>query len=462
MDPRPRAHQDAHARRPSAAGVRHAHGCLLRAPQRRRGARERAHARWSRPAAARLPDRAAASAFPRRDARVPARDLAQRLRLHRRGAPAPGRHAVPEDARAHEHRLGRRDTRALPAQRGAGPRVLEPAHAVRRGALDTRSGALELAAQHPRASGTPAGHPPLDAFLGLPLIIGEDLVGMIGLANRPGGYHEELLERLEPLVATCSTMVRSIRIARQREREHEQRLELEARLHQAQRLESLGLLAGGIAHDFNNLLTGILGRCELASARLEPDSAERVHLERATEGAERAAELVRQLLVYAGKAPRESSRVDLSELASEMRRLLEVSLPPRCTLEVELARGLSPVHADAAQLRQLLMNLVLNAGESTGERGGRVRLVTGERTWTAAELRELDPAGSLPNGLYVHVDVEDEGCGMDAATRARIFEPFFTTKFTGLGLGLGLSAALGIVRSHGGAIQCTSEPGRGT
>ncbi len=285
---------------------------------------------------------------------------------------------------------------------------------------------------------------------------------MIGLANRPGGYHEELLERLEPLVATCSTMVRSIRIARQREREHEQRLELEARLHQAQRLESLGLLAGGIAHDFNNLLTGILGRCELASARLEPDSAERVHLERATEGAERAAELVRQLLVYAGKAPRESSRVDLSELASEMRRLLEVSLPPRCTLEVELARGLSPVHADAAQLRQLLMNLVLNAGESTGERGGRVRLVTGERTWTAAELRELDPAGSLPNGLYVHVDVEDEGCGMDAATRARIFEPFFTTKFTGLGLGLGLSAALGIVRSHGGAIQCTSEPGRGT
>jgi PAS domain S-box-containing protein len=300
----------------------------------------------------------------------------------------------------------------------------------------------------------------LESFLGLPLFIGEDLVGMVGLANRPGGFDARLLERLEPLVATCSTMVRSIRLARQREQEQAQRRELETRLAQAQRLESLGLLAGGIAHDFNNLLTGILGRCELASAELAPHSAEREHVERATEGAERAAELVHQLLVYAGKAPREPSRVDLSELAGEMRRLLEVSLPRRCTLVFELGRALLPVHADASQLRQLLMNLVLNAGEAMGERGGRVLVATGQRLWKAAELREFDPACELLAGTYIHVDVEDEGCGMDAATRARIFEPFFTTKFTGRGLGL--SAALGIVRSHGGAVQCTSELGRGT
>ncbi len=312
----------------------------------------------------------------------------------------------------------------------------------------------------PRRGGTPDGHPPLVAFLGLPLFFGDEMIGMIGIANRNGGYDEALIQWLEPLTATCSGLVHSRRLARQKELSNAQQRELETQLQQAQKLESLGLLAGGIAHDFNNLLTSILGRAELALLELAKGSGAYEHIERAVEGAQRAGELVNQMLAYAGKVRRGAESLDLSVVAEDMRRLLEVSMQKRCTLRAEYSTRLPRVLADAAQLRQVLMNLVINAGEATSERGGHVVIRTGCEDYDAEMLRDFDPLTPLVPGQYVYIEVEDDGSGMDAATQARIFEPFFTTKFSGRGLGL--SAVLGIVRNHGGSLRCTSTLGVGT
>ncbi|MEQ1633459.1 MAG: PAS domain-containing protein [Planctomycetota bacterium] len=312
----------------------------------------------------------------------------------------------------------------------------------------------------PRRGGTPDGHPPLASFLGLPLFLGDDMVGMIGMANREGGYDEALVARLEPLIATCSSLLHAHQLQRQKEQSRAQQHELEVQLQQAQKLESLGLLAGGIAHDFNNLLTGIMGRAEFALSTLREGSEAHEHIARAVEGAQRAGELVNQMLAYAGKVRRGAEPLEVSVIAQEMHRLLEVSMPKRCTLRTEFARDLPRVHADAAQLRQVLMNLVINAGEAVAERGDRVVIRTGVSSCDDAQLREFDPTMQLSEGQYVHIEVEDNGVGMDRATQGRIFEPFFTTKFTGRGLGL--SAVLGIVRNHGGSIRCISELGVGT
>ena len=246
----------------------------------------------------------------------------------------------------------------------------------------------------------------------------------------------------------------------QRRRAEVERKEIEARMQHAQRLESLGVLAGGIAHDFNNLLTGILGYADLAQMELPAGSPARELIGSALTGAQRAAELTRQMLAYSGRGKFVVQPLDISRVIEEMGHLLQVSISKRCTLRYEFAPGLPAVEADAAQLRQIIMNLITNASEAIGDRPGSITVRTGLRFCDRAWLAGTYVDEGLPEGQYVYIEVSDTGLGMSEATRARIFDPFFTTKATGRGLGL--SAVLGIVRGHHGALTVRSEPGMGT
>ncbi|HEU4588586.1 MAG TPA: CHASE domain-containing protein [Gemmatimonadales bacterium] len=229
-------------------------------------------------------------------------------------------------------------------------------------------------------------------------------------------------------------------------------------LQQAQKLESIGVLAGGIAHDFNNLLTGITGNVSLAASTLPPDDAARPMLDDALRASERAASLTAQLLAYAGKGRFFLQSVDLRSLVDELVPLIRATISRKVAVRLDLAPDCPTVRGDASQLQQLLMNLIINGAEAIGDAVGTVTVrvrgeVLGERP---AEFA----VENLAAGLYARIEVEDTGCGMDQATLAQIFDPFFTTKFTGRGLGL--AAALGIVRGHRGAIGIRTTPGHGS
>ncbi len=239
-----------------------------------------------------------------------------------------------------------------------------------------------------------------------------------------------------------------------------ERERFESRLQETQKLESLGVLAGGIAHDFNNLLTSILGNANLARLDLPPQSPADGALEQIERTSLRAADLCRQMLAYAGKGRFVVQPVNVSQLVQDTTHLLQVSISKKAVLKLDLTPGLAPVMADASQLRQIVMNLVINASEAIGDRSGVIALHTGMMRAERRQLEEYHSAANLPEGDYVFIEVSDTGCGMTADVRARIFEPFFTTKFTGRGLGL--AAALGIVRGHRGGLKVYSEPGKGT
>jgi PAS domain S-box-containing protein len=236
----------------------------------------------------------------------------------------------------------------------------------------------------------------------------------------------------------------------------------EEALRQSQKLESIGVLAGGIAHDFNNLLTGIMGNAGLARRAVLGGHKERAAnlLQDVLKASERAADLTRQLLAYAGKGQFVIQAVDLSKLVTEVSTLIRASISKKITLVMDIPDECPPIEGDRTQLQQLVMNLVINGGEAIGEAPGTLTLRIRTEHFTERRQRIRTQGFPLFAGDYVRVDVTDTGAGMDKETRKRIFEPFFTTKF--LGRGLGLSAALGIVRGHRGAIGVTSEPEKGT
>lgn len=235
---------------------------------------------------------------------------------------------------------------------------------------------------------------------------------------------------------------------------------LERRLQQAQKLESLSVLAGGIAHDFNNLLTVVLGHAELALNEISPMSPAHGSLTEITAAARRAADLSLQMLAYTGKTVITPERVGLSELVGEMAHLLKTAIPKKVNLTLNLEPGLPPIQADPTQIRQIVMSLILNASEALGSRGGAIAVSVGVTRRDEEFLRNTELHDDLPPGLYVSLKVTDTGTGMDENTRSRIFEPFFSTKFPGRGLGL--AAVLGIVRAHRGTIKVGSEPGKGS
>jgi PAS domain S-box-containing protein len=256
------------------------------------------------------------------------------------------------------------------------------------------------------------------------------------------------------------SLVASSRDITERRRAEQERAALGRKLQQTQKLESLGVLAGGIAHDFNNLLTGILGNANLARVESPAGSPALPYLDQIEQICLRAAELCKQMLAYAGKGRFVVEGLDLNRVVADVTHLLQVSISKAAVLKFGLTPRLPPVRADASQLRQVVMNLVINASEAVGDKGGVITLSTGVVRADRDYLRDalLDP--DLPAGDYVALVVSDDGPGMTEEVRAKIFDPFFTTKFTGRGLGL--AAVQGIVRGHKGALKVSSESGRGT
>jgi two-component system, cell cycle sensor histidine kinase and response regulator CckA len=237
----------------------------------------------------------------------------------------------------------------------------------------------------------------------------------------------------------------------------EERQKLQLKMLEAQKLESLGVLAGGIAHDFNNLLTVIMGNTSLAR---EAPEAVRDALDQIEVASQRAADLCRQMLAYAGKSRFNIEHIDLNDVVSDTVQLLKLSISKSATLDFVFCPKPLPIDADASQIRQVVMNLVINASEALGGGNGTIRVSTTQLTATRQILREARLGQDLPPGEYVAFEIEDNGCGMSAETLARIFDPFFTTKFTGRGLGL--AAVVGVVRAHRGALFVKSSLGRGT
>jgi PAS domain S-box-containing protein len=228
---------------------------------------------------------------------------------------------------------------------------------------------------------------------------------------------------------------------------------LEQKLQEADKFDSIAVLAGGVAHDFNNLLVGIMGNVSLALDILPESSSVRGMLEDAVIASERAALLTRQLLAYAGKGQFKLEKLDISRMVRDTRQLIRAKIPSHVDLKLLLDDHIPAVQADVAQIQQVVMNLVINAAESIdATRPGQVRVYT--------STYEGPVTDDQASGCYVSLKVEDEGSGMPPETVSRIFEPFFTTKFTGRGLGL--AAVQGIVRSHKGSLHVESLPGKGS
>ena len=240
----------------------------------------------------------------------------------------------------------------------------------------------------------------------------------------------------------------------------QERLGLERQMLHVQKLESLGVMSGGIAHDFNNLLQVVLGNLDLSLMILPEGTTVRHNLEQAVIATVRASELSGMMLAYSGKGILATEQLSLSDLVLANATVLSAASDKSATLTLSLDHSLPPVQADATQLLQVVMNLVRNSSEAIDDASGSITLATGVGEFDQTSLNASKLEEKLPAGRYVWVEVSDTGCGMDEATQYKIFDPFFSTKFTGRGLGM--SAALGIMRAHQGAIMLKSCPCAGT
>ena len=290
----------------------------------------------------------------------------------------------------------------------------------------------------------------ITSLLDSPIRVGGRLAGVLCLEHRgPQRLWQASETTFAAAVSDLATQALLLR----------DRRKLEDDLHQARQLESLGVLAGGIAHDFNNLLVGVLGGAEIALEHLDDAQRIRPHLVTIRQSALRASELCSQMLAYAGKGRFQLEATDLAKVAGSIVEVIRPTLPPGIDLVFERGSNLPAVQMDVTQIRQIVLNLLTNAVESLDGHSGRVRLRVKRREMDSRDLALFSHKALEPK-TYVLLEVEDNGCGMDEATRDRIFEPFFTTKLTGRGLGL--AATLGVVQNHGGGIAIHSRPGHGT
>jgi len=242
-----------------------------------------------------------------------------------------------------------------------------------------------------------------------------------------------------------------------RKKADDEKLVLEQQFQQAQKLESLGVLAGGIAHDFNNILAIIIGYCALI--KMDYENAE-THIPAIETAAGRAAELCRQMLAYAGKATLSRAQVDMRMLLDEMIVMLKSTISKNVLIKSELSIDIPMITGDESQLRQVVMNLIINASEAIGDVQGDIQVSLAISAIKAGQSDKDYLGKIIPAGHYLCLEVSDTGCGMDDETKRKIFEPFYSTKFSGRGLGM--SVVLGIITAHSGALQLTSQPGQGT
>ena len=297
----------------------------------------------------------------------------------------------------------------------------------------------------------PAGHPVIDSFLGVPMMVANAVIGMVAVANRPGGFADRQQNDIEVLANTAAL---ALRMARSEER----RLEVEAQLHHAQKMEAVGRLAGGIAHDFNNVLAAIAGNAELAS--LEPALPTEVaaNLSEISNATFKAADLTRRLLAFSRRQPLSLRLVDLNRVLANLETMLRRLIGKGIELTIRPADNAGIVRVDGSQIEQAIINLAINARDAM-PRGGRLIIETAD-VRLDEEYAAINP-GAAP-GDYVMLTVSDTGCGMTDAVKSHVFEPFFTTKGATDGTGLGLATCYAVVKQSGGSIWLYSEIGIGT
>jgi PAS domain S-box-containing protein len=252
----------------------------------------------------------------------------------------------------------------------------------------------------------------------------------------------------------------NVRNINERKKAEQESAELTGQLQQAQKMESIGVLAGGIAHDFNNLLVGVMGNAELAMLDVPLHSETHHYLQQIFRASCRGADLVGQMLAYSGQGRFAMGEQNINILILDVSELLGAAIGKQVQLEQKLMENLPFVYGDKNQLTQLIMNLMTNASDALAGKPGEIGLRTGVWHLSDDDFPTMYMATDLKEGDYVFVEVTDTGCGMDEETQARIFDPFFTTKESGTGLGL--AALLGIVRGHHGTLSLKSRPGHGS
>jgi PAS domain S-box-containing protein len=304
--------------------------------------------------------------------------------------------------------------------------------------------------EQPRWHGVVPGHLPIDSFLGVPMKVGTEVLGVLALANREGGFDDRQLEEAEAFAVTAVLALRAART-------EEERAVIESQLRQSQKLEAIGQLAGGVAHDFNNILQAILGYAELARMRLPKGHPVGPSLDEVRKATDRAISLVRQLLVFGRREPLKPDDIDLNGLVDDLLKMLRRVIGEQVDLEVDRGEDLWTIRADPGRMEQLVINLCVNARDAMPD-GGRIRIETRNELLTPAFVAENPWARE---GRYVRLVVSDTGSGIPEEVLDHIFEPFFTTKDVGQGTGLGLATVYGIVEQHHGMIDVRSEPGEG-
>ena len=278
-----------------------------------------------------------------------------------------------------------------------------------------------------------------------------------------GRLPEEI--RLPPNESDVQAIERSMNIIVSRLREQlatveDEKTVLERQLRHAEKMQSLGLMAGGIAHDFGNMMTVVMGHSELAMEGFQDPTLLKDSLKAIGSAAKQGADLTKQLLIFAGAGKMNLAPVDLSASITEIEDLIKSSVSSRHTIRYDLSDGVRISEADATQIRQVVLNLIINASDAMGDNTGTIKIATGNATCSARDLAGMFPPENALPGTYAFIEVADTGQGMDAQTLDRLFDPFYTTKKSGRGLGL--AVVLGIVRGHGGVVSVESETGKGT
>ncbi|HYA62891.1 MAG TPA: PAS domain S-box protein [Candidatus Sulfotelmatobacter sp.] len=314
-------------------------------------------------------------------------------------------------------------------------------------------------ASDPRAGVLPPGHPRMQSFLGVPIFKGTAIVGVLAVANRPGGYSGEEVRSLETMSRATGVLYDNYRQHLKHAQLEEQRSQLENEFRQAQKMEVLGQLSGGVAHDFNNMLMVLSGSTELLERTLPAHSAAGPHVEQIRRTIEKAAAITRQLLAFSRKQVLDAKPIDLHEVLTDCEYMLPRLIGSDVQLTFQHHAAQARILADASQLEQVIANLAINARDAMPDGGSLVI-----STRNATGLPEGDSSSGKGGGAsgWVVLEVKDSGSGMDEHTRNHLFEPFFTTKPVGKGTGLGLSTVYGIVRQFGGQIHVQSQPGTGS
>jgi signal transduction histidine kinase len=309
-----------------------------------------------------------------------------------------------------------------------------------------------LSAEESKGFGnTPEIVPTIAGFLGVPIRIADQVVGMVALVNRPGGFTQRELSDAETLAGPAALTFHLAHDEEERER-------VEQQMHQTAKMEAMGRLAGGIAHDFNNLLTVIQGYAEVGLGAAGPDNRIRQCLVEIDEAADRGANLAQQLLAFSRRQHLQPRTVNINTVLLEMSRMLRCLIGENIEVEMDLAEHPRAIRVDPTQLQMLVLNLVINARDAMPE-GGKLALET-----TNAHLDKKGASAhvGISSGDYVRLAVRDTGVGMTDEVKKHLFEPFFTTKDKGKGTGFGLATCYSIVRQGGGCIEVESRPGQGT